>query len=595
MTHDALQVRQLRIRHERRREWTPDGATFELHPGEVTLLLGPSGSGKSTITLTLNGLIPHSLHADFEGEVLVGGLSTAQAPVARLSEQVAMVFQDPEAQIVSGTILDEVCFGPENLGLPVAEVLARAEKALRQVSLWERRTENPDRLSIGGKQRLAIACALAMNTPIIVLDEPTANLDPVGIEEVYAVLRELVSGGEHTILLVEHNLDAAIGIVDRVIVLDAQGRVALSGTTREVFTRHVQQLLQLGVWLPVATLASLQLQAAGVRLEPLPLHHSELRDRLDEQRSLPAPPSRPAFPEPLGTGMTAIAAEPVLAVTGLRVVKQRKTILHDITFGVAAGDFMAVVGTNGAGKTTLVQAMAGVVRPPRGAVTIAGEDVHDKDVRDLSRQIGFVFQNPEHQFITHTVADELAHGLRIRRLPEDEIAHRVETMLERFGLTGMRRVHPFLLSGGQKRRLSVGTALIAGTPVLALDEPTFGQDRARAAELLDILAELNREGTTIIVVSHDMQLIADYSNRVAVLQDGALLACGPSSDILADETVMTRAGLLPPPLARAMSGLQHHPDWRGISRLQELPGAPIGRTPVTAATVLGDDEHGLGA
>jgi energy-coupling factor transport system ATP-binding protein len=229
-----LSVRDLGIRHDGADAEAPAGASFVVNRGEVVLLLGPSGAGKSTLALALNGLVPHAVPATVRGRVEVDGLDTAETPVSVLSTRVGMVFQDPDAQLVTGTLLDEVAFGPENLRLPVADVLERAEEALRRVGLWDRRHENPDRLSGGGRQRLAIACALAMGSPLLVLDEPTANLDPQGVEEVYATLGALVAAGDRAIVLVEHNLDAVVGIVDRVVVLDRTGRTVADGTVDEV-------------------------------------------------------------------------------------------------------------------------------------------------------------------------------------------------------------------------------------------------------------------------------------------------------------------------------------------------------------------------
>ena len=208
-------------------------------------------------------------------------------------------------------------------------------------------------------------------------------------------------------------------------------------------------------------------------------------------------------------------------------------VVDGVDLDVASGDFLAIVGTNGAGKTTLLQAIAGVIPPPRGSVDVLGMDPSRADARDRARRIGFVFQNPEHQFVAHTVADELELGLRLQGVPEAERHDEVERMLRRFDLVEHRDRHPFLLSGGQKRRLSVGTALVAGAPVLALDEPTFGQDRARAAELLDILRALNDEGTTVLVVTHDLQLVADYADRVAVMRGGRVIGSGPTAEVLA--------------------------------------------------------------
>ena len=579
----VLSVENVSIRHEDARASTPDGVSFSVAPGEVVLLLGPSGSGKSTLALALNGLVPHAVPASLTGRVLVAGIDTTETTVARLSASVGMVFQDPDAQIVTGSLIDEVCFGPENLLVPQAEVLERAERALRRVGLWERRTENPDRLSGGGRQRLAIACALAIDAQTIVLDEPTANLDPAGIEEVYAALREIVATGTRSIVLVEHNLDAAIDLVDRIVVIDRLGRHAFTGTADEVLRHRSDELAALGVWMPVATIAGRRLG-----LDPLPLTPAELTAALDA-RELPAiepasvieptsviEPVEISAPEGISTSSItegrpiAEGTANAITVTDLTITRGKKQILRGIDLEVSTGDFLAIVGTNGAGKTTLLQAIAGVVAPPRGHVTIGGLDPATTDVRELARHVGFVFQNPEHQFIRYTVADELAHGLEIAGLPADEITIRVDRMLERFALTDLRESHPFLLSGGQKRRLSVGTALITGASVLALDEPTFGQDRERAEELLDELARLNAEGTTVLVVTHDMQLVADYASHVAVMRDGELLALGRTAEILAGDALES-AGLRLPPLAAAMRGLVGHPSWQGITRLRDVP------------------------
>lgn len=637
-------VRDLGIRHDGATHPAPAAASFDVARGEVVLLLGPSGAGKSTLALALNGLIPHAVPATVQGSVLIDGLDTAVTPVAELSTHVGMVFQDPDAQLVTGTLLDEVAFGPENLRLPVDEVLARTEDALRRVGLWERRTENPDRLSGGGRQRLVIACALAMASPLLVLDEPTANLDPQGIEEVYAALGELVAAGDRALVLVEHNLDAVVGITDRVVVLDHDGRTVADGTVDEVLRARADDLHAMGVWLPVSTLAALRLRDAGWALEPLPLDPAELRAALETvdapasaarggaapglaSPELAAPaggdatqggPARPeassarSIPSAQHTSAQHASAQhtsaqhtstqhtsaqniqstpaPLIRVRGLRTRRGKTEILHGVDLDVAEGEFVAIVGANGAGKTTLLQSIAGVVPVPRGQVSIAGTDVSRTDLRTLSRRIGFVFQNPEHQFIALTVFDELAHGLRLQKLPEDEVRARADDVLRRFGLDDKADVHPFLLSGGQKRRLSVGTALVAGAPVLALDEPTFGQDRARADELLGLLRDLNSDGTTVIVVTHDMQLVTEYAHRTVVVGDGRIIADASTPDVFADETLLRAAGLRPPPLRRAFAGLTRHPEFAGVTRLADLAGvtgvgeaAPDGEAATEAA------------
>jgi len=573
----AAVARSVRIRYPGATAWTPDEVEVEVAPGEVLLILGPSGCGKSTFALSFNGLVPHAVPAEFAGTMTVGGVSTREASVAELSERVAMVFQDPEAQLVTRTVLDEVCFGPENRLVPAAEVEARAEAALRAVGLWDRRDENPDILSGGGKQRLAIACALALGSPLLVLDEPTSNLDPAGAEEVYRLLGELTApGSTRSVVLVEHDLDLALAIVDTVLVLDGAGRPFASGPVREVLRARAEDLEALGVWLPTPTTAALRMRRAGIPLDPLPLTVEELAAALADLDVDSAAEEPSVTEEPSGTGSDpdaeALPALPAVSVTGLTVKRGGRRILSEISLRVPRGDFLAVVGPNGAGKSTLVQSLAGVLRVPRGTVGVLGIDPARASASALRKTIGFVFQNPEHQFVAHTVEDELALGLRQRRLPEAEVSARVDGMLTLLDLHAHRTSHPFLLSGGQKRRLSVGTALIEGAPVLVLDEPTFGQDRARAADLLELLAALNASGTTVIVVTHDLGLIGQYARHVAILDEGRVVALDETARILSDRALLEAHALRQPPLVRALAGPSIPAELRGLTRLADLPG-----------------------
>lgn len=543
-----LRVRDVSITHEGNAGPSPAHVSFEIGAGEVALLLGPSGSGKSTLGLALNGLIPHDIPADVTGTIEVQGLDTKTATPAQLSPHVAMVFQDPDAQLVTGTVLDEVCFGTENLLLPVDEILRRAEWALRKVGLWTRRADNPDSLSGGGRQRLAIACALAMGAPLLVLDEPTANLDPAGVEEVYAVLAEIVRDHDRSILLIEHNLDEAMALATRLIVLDEAGHVAFDGKPRTVLQVHSETLASLGVWLPTPTLTGLQLRAAGHDVDVAPTTAAELREALPAARRTLTAPSESA-----GTA-------PAVEVSHLTITHDGRRVLDDVSLTIPQGSFTAIVGGNGAGKTTLVQAIAGVVRPPKRTVSFGSIDPATANGKKLAHAVGFVFQNPEHQFIAQTVYDELAISLRGDQLSNDDVRARVNDVLDRFGLRDRAESHPFLLSGGQKRRLSVGTALMSAAPVIVLDEPTFGQDRSRARELLDLLHDLNAQGTTIIIVTHDMQLVADDATHVIALDGGTVAAAGTVRDVFRDDDLVHRVGLRIPALPRAVRTVAGYED-----------------------------------
>ena len=584
--HALVTLEDVSVTHPDADEPTPRNVSFRILPGEVVLLLGPSGCGKSTLAMTLNGLIPHAHDAELTGRVRVVGFDTAETTPAELSRHVGMVFQDPDAQIVTGSVLDEVAFALENLLLPADEVLVRAERALRTVGLWHRRGDDPSVLSGGGRQRLAVACAIAPEPRLLVLDEPTANLDPAGRTDVYAAVRELVRGGVVTqrpgsdsaaeqsapgaagsahssaarpappaVRLVEHDVNAVRELATRMIVLDHDGAVAIDGAPDEVLIEHAQLLRELGVGPD---------EGGETTAEPTPPNEVEGAPppTTIPERTLPPAASTPSGVSPdhgdetrparrthinqMGDQSGASRQTPggsAVVARALTVTRGRgrgaATLLRDVTLEVPRGSFTAIIGPNGAGKTTLAQAIAGVVPPPRGQVLIARDGAPPLDAgsakpRELAAQIGFVFQNPEHQFVAHTVRDELAHGLR-RFSPADRDA-RVDEMLDRFDLRAHADRHPFRLSGGQKRRRSVGTALIGGADrpggVLVLDEPTFGQDRARADALLALIDELHRGGTTVIVVTHDPDLVARHATHIAAVRDGRLASFGPADEVL---------------------------------------------------------------
>ena len=634
-----LRVEHLSVAYEGAPRPAPANVSFDVHAGEVVLVLGPSGCGKSTLALALAGLIPHSLPARVEGSVTREGHAS--------EHPAAIVFQDADAQTVLGNATDEVAFGPENLVLPVDEVLDRTTSALADTGLAGRADEAPEHLSGGGRQRLAIAAALSLASPVIVLDEPTANLDPAGAADVYDTLERLVARADQdrALVLVEHDLDEALRIATRVLVLDRAGRLVLDAPPREAFTTHAGILDELGVWLPTPIVAARELERAGARLDRHPLTLDELVEAIDGAvvdagggvAAAVSPEGRPNGGEPGARPAAAVAPDPresadpaqvgarcrgasthvsagtperrtpataardvlvpleaavVVRELSVRVWAPRgggrpggagggraervgaheRTLLEPTSFELPSGSFTAIVGPNGAGKTTLLQSIAGVRRPERGAVTVAGVDVATTRPRILRDHVGFVFQNPEHQFVTATVRDELAVELRQRGVPEREERERVDAMLSRFALEEAADRHPFLLSGGQKRRLSVGTALVSGASVLVLDEPTFGQDRERARELVELLLDLQRSGTTIVLSTHDLQLAAEVSTHLVVLDGGRVRAMGETREVLAS-TALEDAGIGLPPLARAMRRVSRHDALREVTRLADLADA----------------------
>lgn len=476
-------------RHAGRSSSAVSALDLDIAPGERVLLLGPSGAGKSTLVHALAGVLGDEEDGDSTGELLVDG---AHPGTAR--GRVGLVLQDPDSQVVLARIGDDVAFGCENLAVPRTDIWPRVRAALAAVGLNLPLDHPTAALSGGQKQRLALAGVLAMSPGLLLLDEPTANLDPAGVLEVRdAVVRGLDRSGA-TLIVIEHRVEVWQHVVDRVIVLDPAGGVMADGPTALVLSEHGDRLSAAGVWVP---------------------------------NRLPAPPSR--LPRSLGA-----QPEMLLAAEGLvigRVPFARRAavaVARDLTLDIHAGRATAVTGANGSGKSTLALTLAGLLAPA-GGVLRAGAGLADglggEPVRWRSRQlltrIGTVFQDPEHQFLAATVREDLAIGPRALGLHSTAVSARVDELLVRLRLDHLADANPFTLSGGEKRRLSVATVLATRPRLLVLDEPTFGQDARTWQELVRLLAELLDDGTALVAVTHDEQFVAAVADVNFVLPSPA--------------------------------------------------------------------------
>jgi energy-coupling factor transport system ATP-binding protein len=539
-----IEIDALTAKYERRKQPAIRGLSLRVEQGETLLLLGPSGSGKSTLALTLNGLLPQSVGELRGGHVRVAGMDTQKHSVADLAQQVGILFQDPDAQFATMKVEDEIVFGLENLQHDPAGMDAEVERALRDVGMEAVRQRPVSALSGGEKQRVALAALLAMRPHVLVFDEPTASLDSVGTQQVFALLAELKSRKQHTLILIEHKLDELMHLVDRVVVLGLDGGILADGDPRTVFDVHGAELRKLGVWMPQVALLAHALRERGVQLPLFPITLGEavktLRPWIASTRAATAEKSE----------SVATAAQPAFEVRGLSFKYGSTPALRNISLKVNQGDFLAIVGSNGAGKTTLAKHLMGILQPPQGTIYLQGEEFTHIPAKRLAREVGFVFQNPEHQFVTESVWDEIAYGLRVMDKDETHIASRTQELLETFGLARYAKANPFTLSYGEKRRLSVASMLAMGQQVLILDEPTFGQDERNANALLALLDELNQAGKTIIVITHDMRLVAEHASRVAVMNAGEILFDGKPGELTHKPDLLSRARLNLPPLAR---------------------------------------------
>ena len=492
-------------RHAGRKNAALSGVDLDIAPGERVLVLGPSGSGKSTLMGGLAGLLGGAEEGEATGTLTVDGVAPAQA-----RGRVGLLMQDPEAQVVLARVGDDVAFGMENLGVSREEIWPRVEESLSAVGLDVPLDHSTTELSGGQKQRLALASILAMGPGLLLLDEPTANLDPSGVAEVRAAVEAVVERTGATMVVVEHRVDVWAPLVDRVIVV-ADGCIAADGPLDEVLEQQGDALRERGIWLPADDVAS----EVG-----------------------PAPEVAPASSEDA----------PIARVTDLTIGydKASSPVRSGIDLTIERGVSTCIVGANGAGKSTFALTLAGLLPPLEGTVEVETADgtvgdPHEWSSKQLLGRMSMVFQEPEYQFLASTVAEELAIGPRAVGMTEEEIAPLVEEHLEALGLTKLARANPMTLSGGEKRRLSVATALISAPELLILDEPTFGQDRGTWLGLVRLLRAALERGVTLVSITHDPAFVAAMGQRVVDLGLVGIRGGGESRDSAESAPTSARA------------------------------------------------------
>ncbi len=475
-------ARDLTITHRASTRPAIEALDFVLEPGATLLLVGPSGAGKSTLALAIAGLIPREVPATMTGVLELSGADVRTFDRAAVAARVGLVFQDPSSQLVMERVEDDVAFGLENRGWPLSEMQARVPEVLAAAGLGGMERRLSRRLSGGQQQRLALAGVLAARPGLLVLDEPTANLDPSGAAAFFAWIDRLRAARETTIVLIEHRVEASWSLADAVLALDGDGRQLDVGTPAEVLERSGAPMHAAGIWLP------------------------------DEPSS---ESSRPGIDGEITLGPTVVRA------AGVTFGFDRAApVIREVDLEVAAGERVALVGPNGSGKSTLGRLLVGLLRPDRGRIELGGDDPARLPAAELSRRAAYVFQEPERQFLAARVADEIMLGLEPSDRPQAEtLMERLAMPLERFGPRS-----PYRLSGGEQRRLSLAVALVRDPAVLVLDEPTFGQDRHGYDALVAILDEHLAAGACLLAATHDPRFVRDVAGRVVELEDGRIAA-----------------------------------------------------------------------
>jgi energy-coupling factor transporter ATP-binding protein EcfA2 len=528
--------------------------SLDILPGEFVLLVGQSGSGTSTLGYCLNGIIPF-VQGWTEGSLTVAGVDVATSRVAELATHAGVIFQDVDDQLTNLYARDEVMFGPENLMLPAAEVERRASNALEFVGATDCADRFVFELSGGQKQKVVIAAVLGMEPEILFLDEPTANLDPRSSSDVFRFLAQMKQEGR-TLLITEYKMDELVSLADRMIVL-ADGEVRFDGDPRVVIEQHGQELQErCGLWIPQAGELEIMIrQQIGRRAEPFPVHTSEAVEKYRGYQFAPLPESSNGS-APADTGEVLIRASGVTYQ-----YSDGTQALNDVSVEVRAGEILAIVGPNGSGKTTLSKHFVGLLKPASGSVVVFGRDTASASIRELTRQVGYVFQYPEHQFVKDSVGAEVRFSLKALGVEESEIEPRVREALAIFGLTGLEDRHPYSLSGGEKRRLSVATMVIMRPRVLLMDEPTFAQDRRNTERMMEAVltataGSADNTGSTIVLITHDMKLVADYATRVVAMHEGEVALDGLPRELFADRPLLEKVNLEEPALSRIVRELR---------------------------------------
>jgi energy-coupling factor transport system ATP-binding protein len=574
---------------------------FEVNREEFFGIIGPSGAGKTTLCYALTGIVPHLFRPEqgeeaehVKGEIKAFGETLTKVANAKdekmgltrdmivgreqTAPKMGLLLQDPENQFLRMDLLHEIAFGMELLGLPADEITRRAKEALEIVglgSLWPvADLVHPSELSGGQKQRAAIASFLALRPEVLVLDEPTSDLDPEGKLSIMKAIDNIRKEYKLTIILVEHNPEVMQKYADRVLAIDG-GEAIAYGTMEEVYSQ-MKLFKEHGLY--SSDIARIG-YGADLRFgKRVPFTIDETMNLIGDRKLYPLQKEVEGVPK----------EEEIIRADSLNFWYDDGThALKDVNFSIMKGEFVGLIGQNGAGKTTISRIIAGIYRKYTGDIKITGQDLRNKKVVErIPEYVGYVFQNPDHQIFMRRVYDEVVYGLKNMRVPESEMDTRAREALAAVGLSSKVDEDPLFLGKGEKRRLTVASILAMRPKVMIVDEPTTGQDYKMSEDIMQLLEKLNRQGTTIVVITHDMTLVSEYTKRVIVMYHGGVIYDGPTRAFFSNEELLDKAAIIPP-LAVKLSHafVKRHPGSPYLMNAREWIEAITGRG------LTGEDER----
>ncbi|HAX52897.1 ABC transporter ATP-binding protein [Muricomes intestini] len=507
---------------------------LKIYEGEKVLIVGPSGSGKSTIGNCLNGLIPFSYKGEIEGNLKISGKETQEMNIFELSKKVGTVLQDADGQFIGLTVGEDVAFALENDCVPISQMKETVQEVSDIVDMGKLLKSSPFELSGGQKQRVSFAGVMVDDVDILLFDEPLANLDPATGKTAIDLIDRVWKESKKTVVIIEHRLeDVLYRDVDRIIVIN-DGRIVADMTPDELVAADV--LPKLGIREPLYVTAmkyadiKVTSQMRAGRIDTLDI--AQIKEPLQRW-------NRKQKKESAGKDRRLILEAEHLS---FQYTKKRK-ILQDINFKIREGEMVSVVGTNGAGKSTLAKVICGFVTEDEGKLLYYGEDLKGQTIKERSQKIGFVMQNPNQMICKPMIYDEVALGLRIRQVPEEEIGAKVDKALQICGLAPYKKWPVSALSFGQKKRVTIASMLVMSPQILILDEPTAGQDYHHYTEIMEFLKSLNDQGVTIILITHDMHLMLEYTPHAIVISEGKKIGDASAVEILTNEDIAGRANL----------------------------------------------------
>lgn len=547
---------------------------LSVEEGAFVGLIGPSGAGKSTLASAITGAIPHHYRGRLFGSTLVAGLDTCEAPLTDIAKVAGSVLQDIDAQMVASVVEDELLFGLENFGIDHREIEGRIASALDAVGIADLRHREIATLSGGQKQKVAIAAILAMTPRVIVMDEPTSALDPASARDVFEVLRRAKELTGMTVILIEQTVALLAEYCDRVVVID-QGRIALDGTPTDVFS-HGETLRAIGVDTPRTVRISNSLAEAGLAPNDSPALTLDGAESLVAGILAPGlSESSPIVPRTLGDrpgARNAVDERPIIVdVAGAAYsYGTGQAGIEGINLTVRAGEILAVVGQNGAGKTTFTKLLNGLIKPSAGVVRIAGLDTRATPVSVLASHAATLFQNPDRQLCRNTVVEEISFGLELQGAPADAAQERARRGAATFGLP--ENASPFNLSRGQRQMVALASVVALEPELIILDEPTSGLDYRECMTVMETVRQRALDGAAVVMVCHDMEVVSDFADTLAVMAEGRLIEVGPSREVFANDALLAHARIAAPcvPALGKRLAARFHPSFAHITEVADL-------------------------